>query len=98
MARLTPESVSGRKKVTATLDPIKVRPGDLTGRQMRTIEVVTGVRITRIDERSSDVMFAAALRSVIEGAAVDDYLDFPATELVNSVELLDDEEDEPGNS
>jgi hypothetical protein len=95
--RLTPEMVGEGRKVQATLDPIRVDIDTLTGRQIHTIEVVSGVPMTRLAERASDVMLAAAVRHAIEGAPVDAYLDFPALELVNSVEFVGDEDDDPGN-
>lgn len=98
--RLTPEMV-GEPVSDTPLVPLKVRIADLTGRQVRTVELAVGVPLSRLDERSSDVMLAAAIRSVVEKVPVDHYLDrYPAMALVASIELLgdeDDEDDDPGN-
>lgn len=97
--RLTPEMVG--EHIEAPLTPLKVRISDLTGRQVRAIELAVGVPLSRLEERSSDVTLAAAIRSVVEKVPLDTYLDrYPAMALVSSVELLDDEDDEdddPGN-
>lgn len=98
--RLTPESVGEGPKVIATIDPISVRLEDLTGRQVLTIERAVGVPMSEWDRRGSDVMLAAGIRSAIEGAPVDAYVDgFPALALVASVEVAsdDDADDDPGN-
>lgn len=97
--RLTPEMVGEKPaRPTATLTPIRVDLDTLTGRQAYSLELAIGVPLSRLPERASDVMVAAAVRSVLEGAPIDAYLDgFPALELVNSVEFEDDEDDDPGN-
>lgn len=81
------------------LAPIKVRMGALTGRQVQAIERAVGLPMSRWDERASDVDLAAALRSAIEGRPAEEYLDHPATDLLASVVLDDDEgeDDDPGN-
>lgn len=99
--RLTPDMVGEGPKVVATIDPIRVRLGDLTGRQVLAIERAAGVPMSEWDKRSSDVLLAAGIRSAIEGAPVDAYVDgFPALALVASVEVDsddDDADDDPGN-
>lgn len=80
----------------ADLPLLKVRRKSLTKKQLETIELAVGVPWSRLDERASDMVLAAAIRSVIEGQPLDAYDDVPGMALIESVEI-EDEDDGPGN-
>jgi hypothetical protein len=79
-----------------SLAPLKVRMGTFTGKQVRSIERTIGVPMSRWEERASDVELAAAVRSAVEGRPFEEYLDYPALDLVNSLDIAH-EDDDPGN-
>lgn len=85
--------------VKPTLERIELRFSDLTGRQALDLERAIGVPLSRFSEHTSDVLFVAACRSVVEGAPVDAYLNqFKARDLLDSVSIVDEgEDDDPGN-